>query len=39
MNDRVQVIKQQIENNTYDWDYAIETVAEKIILLNDLNLF
>ncbi len=36
---KVEIIKKAIQNGTYDWNYAIETTAEKIILLNELGMF
>lgn len=35
MSDKVKAIKEAIENGTYDWDEAIETCAEKMILLTE----
>ena len=32
-------IKEEIKNGTYDWDKAIETTAEKLILLNSLGMY
>lgn len=37
MSDKVKAIKEQIENGTYDWVSAIETCAEKMILLTELG--
>ena len=37
MSEKAQKIKEAIQNGTYVWD--IETTAEKIILLSDLDLF
>ena len=31
-------IKEAIKNGTYDWDKAIETTAEKLVLLNSLGM-
>lgn len=39
MEDKVQKIKTTIENGTYDWNRAIETTAEKLVLLNELNMW
>lgn len=39
MEDKVQKIKTAIENGTYDWNGAIETTAEKLVLLNELNMW
>lgn len=37
MSEKVKAIKKAIENGTYKLD--VETTAEKIILLNELDLF
>lgn len=37
MSDKVKAIKEAIENGTYQLD--IETTAEKIILLSELEMF
>ena len=37
MSDKVKAIKEAIENGTYKVD--VETVAEKIVLLSELEMF
>lgn len=37
MSEKAKKIKEAIQNGTYVWD--VETTAEKIILLSDLDLF
>lgn len=39
MSDKVKAIKAAIDAGTYDWQKAIETTAEKIILLDSLEMF
>lgn len=35
---KAEMIKLAIENDQYDWDKAIETLAEKIILVQELEI-
>lgn len=35
---KAEMIKLAIENGQYDWDKAIETLAEKIILVQELEI-
>ena len=39
MDDKVKAIKEAIKNGTYDWNYAVETCAEKLVLLESLNMW
>lgn len=36
MSEKAKLIKSQIENGTYDWDFAVQTTAEKMVLLLEL---
>ena len=36
---KAEMIALAIENGQYDWDKAIETLAEKIILIKELEIF
>lgn len=35
----VEEIKEKLKSGTYDWSSAIETCAEKIVLLSELDMF
>ena len=37
MDDKVKALKDTIKNGTYDWNYAVETTAEKLVLLTELE--
>lgn len=39
MSEKVKEIKAAIKNGTYDWNKAVETTAEKLVLLNELNMW
>ena len=39
MDNKVSELKKAIENGTYDWDEAIETTAEKLVLLSELDMW
>lgn len=39
MDTRVSELKKAIEEGTYDWDKAIETTAEKLVLLSELDMW
>ena len=39
MSDKAKTIKKAIENGTYNLDDAIETTAEKLVLLNELDMW
>lgn len=37
--DKVKALKEAIKNGTYNWSYAVETTAEKLVLLNELEMW
>lgn len=39
MDDKVKALKEAINNGSYDWNSAIETTAEKLVLLNELEMW
>lgn len=36
MNKRVQVIRSSVKNGTYNWETAIETLAEKAVIIYEV---
>lgn len=39
MDNKVSELKKAIEEGTYDWDKTIETTAEKLVLLSELDMW
>lgn len=39
MDGKVSALKKAIEEGTYDWTKAIETTAEKLVLLSELDMW